>query len=242
MSAVLADAHAQSGDDLGVYEAFYDALGYRFDDRQVLRHALTHRSWCAENPDDPSNERLEFLGDAVLGLVITEQLYNDAPSVAEGSLAKARAEVVSAPTLAAIARHIGLGGLLVLGKGEVLSGGGDKDSILADAMEAVIAAVYIDGGWEAAIRVVRTLLIDDVEQALDAPGRSDYKTRLQELASELGLSAPAYEITATGPDHGRRFNASVAVGTTVGRGSGSSKKQAQQRAAQEAFETLEGMQ
>ena len=241
-SAVLADVSEGEGRDLDSYDGLYDELGYRFGDPSLLRHALTHRSWCAEHPGDPSNERLEFLGDAVLGVVITEKLFHDAPEVSEGSLAKARAEVVSAPTLAAAAREIGLGDLMVLGKGEVVSGGRDKDSILADAMEAVIAAVYLDGGWEPATRVVRSLLVEEAERALEKPGQRDFKTRLQELASELDLDAPAYDITSTGPDHGRRFNATVAVGTTVGRGSGSSKKQAQQRAAQEAFEALEGMQ
>lgn len=220
------------------FEDLYRSLGYRFVDDDILIHALTHRSWCAENEGDPSNERLEFLGDAILGVTITEKLFTDAPEMSEGGLAKARAEVVSAPSLAEAARVVGVGAHLRLGRGEETSGGREKESILADAMEAVIAAVYLDGGRDIATAMIADLLSESVDRALSAPGKRDYKTRLQEHASELGVTAPSYEISATGPDHGRRFNAKVTVGTTVGRGTGSSKKQAEQNAAEEAFLAL----
>ena len=221
------------------YESLYEALGHRFEDPALLIHALTHRSWCAENPDDPSNERFEFLGDSILGVTITERLFRDAPQMSEGGMAKARAEVVSAPSLADAARRIGIGEHLRVGRGEESSGGREKESILADAMEAVIAAVYLDAGREVTARMVNDLLDDAFEQALSAPGERDYKTRLQERASALGLDVPSYALSFTGPDHGRRFNATVTVGTTVGRGSGTSKKQAEQNAAAEAFMALE---
>jgi len=218
--------------------ALSEALGYDFVDGSWFDLALTHRSWCAEHGDAPSNERLEFLGDAVLGLSITDSLFNDNPDTAEGDLAKARAEIVSAPVLASIARAIGLGPLLRLGKGEELSGGREKDSILADAMEAVIAAVYLDGGWEAARALVVRHLSGASVQAQSTPGERDYKTRLQERAAEMALPAPEYDISSSGPDHGRRFMSTVRVGKTIGRGTGRSKKQAQQQAAEEALTVL----
>lgn len=236
-------ALAPDDQDVGTLDATFDplyvALGYRFDDPSLLTLALTHRSWCAENLGDPSNERLEFLGDAVLGMVITEKLFQDDPAGSEGVLAKARAEVVSAPSLAAAARELGIGAYLRLGKGEESSGGREKESILADAMEAVIAAIYLDGGAAIAASFVRCILDETTEKALLAPGERDFKTRLQERAVERGLSAPEYVMTSSGPDHGRKFNAVVTVGATVGQGSGSSKKQAEQRAAEEALRALE---
>ena len=154
-------------------------------------------------------------------------------------MAKARAEVVSAPSLAKAATEIGIGDHMRLGRGEQLSGGREKESILADAMEAVIAAVYLDGGREVVAEMINRLLDKSVDQALSAPGQRDFKTRLQERSSALGLGVPSYEMSFTGPDHGRRFNATVTVGTTVGHGSGTSKKQAEQNAAEMAFVALE---
>lgn len=214
------------------------ALGHTFSDAALLDLALTHRSWCAENGGAPSNERLEFLGDAVLGLSITDSLYHREPGQAEGDLAKARAEVVSAPVLAAIAQSLGIGPMLRLGKGEEQSGGREKESILADAMEAVIAAVYLDGGWDAARGVVVELLSSAAAAAQTTPGERDYKTRLQERAAEMSLPAPEYDVSSSGPDHGRQFSSRVRVGATVGRGTGRSKKQAQQRAAEQALSKL----
>ncbi len=230
---------AEPGDITSTYGALCSALGYWFEEHDLLELALTHRSWCAEHDGAPSNERLEFLGDAVLGLSITDSLYHNEPSQAEGQLAKARAEVVSAPVLASIAQSLDIGPLLRLGRGEELSGGREKESILADAMEAVMAAVYLDGGWEPARRVVIGLLAGEAAKAQTNPGEHDYKTRLQERAAELSLQSPQYEISSTGPDHGRIFMSTVQVATIEGRGSGTSKKQAQQRAAEQALTLLD---
>lgn len=238
-SSVALDSNPDADSGPPNYESLYVALGHRFDNPALLTHALTHRSWCAENPDDPSNERLEFLGDSVLGVTITKRLFHDAPNMSEGGMAKARAEVVSAPSLAKAAQELEVGQYLRLGRGELSSGGADKESILADAFEAIIAAVFLDGGREVAADMVNRLLDNTFEQALEAPGQRDYKTRLQEQASALGMALPRYTSAASGPDHGRRFNATVTVGTTVGRGSGTSKKQAEQNAAEEAFRALE---
>lgn len=238
-SSVALEHSAQAPAGSPGYESLYEALGHRFGDPGLLTHALTHRSWCAENADDPSNERLEFLGDSILGVTITERLFRDAPDMSEGGMAKARAEIVSAPSLAAAARTIGIGEFLRVGRGEEVSGGREKESILADAMEAVIAAVHLDAGRETASQMVNELFNESFEQALSAPGERDFKTRLQERASALDLAVPSYAMSFTGPDHGRRFNATVTVGTTVGRGSGTSKKQAEQNAAAEAFMALE---
>ncbi len=185
-----------------------------------------------------SNERLEFLGDAVLGLAITDSLYLNEPDQAEGDLAKARAEVVSAESLAQLARSLDLGPLLRLGRGEEMSDGRQKNSILADAMEAVIGAMYLDGGWVVAKQVVDALLGELTLEAQVEPGVRDYKTRLQERAAELGWAAPVYSVSAHGPDHGRRFQAAVQVGDLDGAGEGTSKKQAQQAAAADALNKI----
>ncbi len=221
------------------FKALSEALGYWFEDESLLTLALTHRSYCAEHDNIESNERLEFLGDAVLGLAMTDTLFVARPEQPEGDLAKARAEVVSAPSLARTARELGLGAVLLLGKGEELSGGRDKDSILADAMEAVIAAVYLDAGWQRARELVDTHLADVALNAQTAPGQRDYKTRLQERAAELDIDPPSYDMDSMGPDHDRTFVSTVTVGSAVGTGQGSSKKQAQQQAAERALALLE---
>ena len=220
------------------YDSLYDALGYRFQDAANLTTALTHRSWSAENADATQNERLEFLGDAVLGLAVTERLYRNQPEQAEGELAKARAEVVSAPVLSSVARELGVGPLLRLGRGEQRSCGSDKDSILADAMEAIIGALYLDSDWSTARAVVDELFAGHLVSAQDRPGIRDHKTRLQELAAERSMAAPIYDTRWSGPDHGRQFHSTVAVGAVNGTGSGSSKKQAQQQAAEDALTQL----
>jgi ribonuclease-3 len=200
---------------------------------------MAHRSWCAETPGETSNERLEFLGDAVLGLVITAHLFRTYPELPEGELAKVRASVVNSEALAEVAAELGLGDALLLGKGEDSSGGREKPSILADAMEAVIGAVYLDGGWDAAAGLVMTLLGDRVEEGAAGPGGQDYKTRLQELAAHRFDQLPRYEIRDEGPDHAKRFFATVSIGGRPrGRGEGRSKKQAEQAAAREAWHTL----
>ena len=213
-----------------------DRLGHRFDDERLARLALTHRSWCAENGDEESNERLEFLGDAVLGLAVADSLYRRYPDLPEGAFAKIRASVVSAPSLAELGRRIELGDDLRLGKGEAASGGSDKPSILADAVEAVIGAVFVDGGWVAALAAVERLLGPDIDRAARAPGVEDYKTRLQEAVAQQGGRPPRYKLSETGPDHDKRFTATVVLdGEVRGEGSGSSKKQAEQDAAREAW-------
>ena len=200
-------------------------------------HALTHRSWCAEHPGDESNERLEFLGDAVLGVVVTDHLFSAFPDLPEGQLAKARAAVVSSNTLAEVGRELRVGLDLRLGKGEDASGGREKASILADAVEAVLGAMYLDGGVEPVRRLVLEQLSERIDQAAERPGDKDYKTRLQEVAAHDGVTPPVYALTESGPDHHKRFHATVAVGgERLGAGTGTSKKEAEQKAARAAYE------
>ena len=201
--------------------------------------ALCHRSWCAENPGQPSNERLEFLGDAVLGLVVTDHIYGAYGELPEGELAKVRAAVVNSEVLAELALELDLGAAVLLGRGEDLSGGREKPSILADALEAVIGAVYLDGGWDAAARLVMNLLSGRIEEAAAGPGGQDFKTRLQELASRMGHDLPRYDVTDEGPDHAKRFFATVYLGEeAAGLGEGRSKKQAEQAAARAAWRSI----
>ena len=215
------------------------ALGRPFRDPTRLDAALVHRSYCAEHTDAAPNERLEFLGDAVLGLVVTVNVYDEYPELPEGELAKVRAAVVNADVLAELAERVELGPALRLGKGEDASGGRSKPSILADAMEAVIAAVYLDGGWDAAADLVLTLLGDQITEAAAGPGGQDYKTRLQELAAQRFEQLPRYHVRSEGPDHSKRFYASVRLdGQVRGEGEGRSKKQAEQAAARVAWHAL----
>jgi ribonuclease-3 len=217
--------------------ALEERIGYRFVDPRLLETALSHRSWCSEHEGEPSNERLEFLGDAVLGLVVTDALYARFPEEPEGQLAKTRATVVSAATLAEIGNELGLGLDVRLGKGEAASGGAEKSSILADAVEAVIGAVYVDGGIEPARVLVLRELDERISEAATRPGARDYKTRLQELAAADGYQPPDYEISESGPDHLKRFEATVRIdGEVRGTGDGSSKKEAEQRAARAAWD------
>ncbi len=204
-----------------------------------MQLAVTHRSWCAEHDGEPSNERLEFLGDAVVGLAVAEHLHERFPDMAEGQLAKIRAEVVSAPALAEAAQRLSLGELLRLGKGERSSGGHEKQSILSDALEAVVGALFLRDGWAEARALVLEVLMDRIDTACEGPGEADYKTRLQELAAQRGGGAPAYEISSTGPDHDKRFGARVEIdGEEVGSGVGRSKKEAEQQAAERAWHEL----
>lgn len=213
-----------------------ERIGYRFADAELLTHALTHRSWCAEHPGDPSNERLEFLGDAVLGLVVTDYLFSRFPDLPEGQLAKTRAAVVSADALATVGSELGIGLDLRLGKGEDASGGREKGSILADAVEAVIGAMYLDGGIEPARHLVLRTLDNRIDDAARRPGFTDFKTRLQETAARDGHGPPTYRITESGPDHHKRFHATVLIGGEArGAGDGTSKKEAEQRAAEAAY-------
>jgi ribonuclease-3 len=217
------------------------ALDYTFTDPALLDQALTHRSFCSEHAVEASNERLEFLGDSVLGFVVTTFVYAEYPGLPEGELAKLRATVVSAETLAEIANELDLGAALRLGKGEDSSGGRAKPSILADAMEAVIAAVFLDGGLEVASRVVLAALEARIREQAAGPGGRDYKTRLQELAARRVDQLPRYQVRHEGPDHNKRFFATVLLGgEPYGDGEGRSKKAAEQAAAQVAWERLHG--
>lgn len=220
-----------------IHELFRE-LGIDIDP-QLLGLALTHRSWAFEHGGVPHNERLEFLGDAVLGVVVTEHLYRSFPDQPEGWLAKMRAAVVNTYALADVARGLDLGRQLRLGRGEQLTGGVDKDSILADATEALIAAVFIASGRDAAERFVRALM-DPVIAAASTDGRAtDWKTALQELAAGKHLDAPRYEHTSTGPDHNKRFEAVAVVGLLRYPGfTARSKKLAEQGAAELAHREL----
>jgi len=200
---------------------------------------VAHRSWCAENPGNASNERLEFLGDAVLGLVVTDHLYRTYSELPEGELAKVRAAVVNSEVLAEVATELDVGAALLLGRGEDNSGGRFKPSILADTMEALIGAVYLDGGWEPAAALVMRLLAERISDASEGPGGQDYKTRLQELASRRGDALPRYQVSHEGPDHARHFFATVLIADEpAGEGHGRSKKQAEQAAARQAWTRL----
>ena len=214
-------------------------LGLRLHDRGLLRLALTHRSHAFEAGGLPSNERLEFLGDAVLGLVVTAHLYRRMPDAPEGRLAKLRAAAVSTPSLADVARGLALGQHVLLGRGEAQSGGADKDSILADTLEAVLGAVYLDRGLQPASAVIHTLFEPVVDDLAGRDGALDHKTALQESVAARGLVLPRYDITEEGPDHAKRFEATAVVdGRVLGTGQGRTKKEAEQRAAAGALDQL----
>jgi ribonuclease III len=215
------------------------ALRIRFRDRSLREAALTHRSFAFEQGVQPTNERLEFLGDAVLGLVITDLAYRSFPHLSEGELAKLRASVVNMSVLAEVATELGLGEAVLLGKGEQLSGGRQKASILADAMEAVLGAVYMDHGLDAAGEIIRRLFWPRMEAYARGEGGRDYKTDLQELAAQDFGRIPDYRVVERGPDHQKEFTATVYVGgRELGSGVGRSKKEAEQQAAREAFTRL----
>ena len=222
--------------------ALLDALGVELPD-ELLTLALTHRSYAYENGGLPTNERLEFLGDAVLGLTITDELYHRHPDRPESYLAKLRASIVNTHALADVARHLsddGLGAHLYLGRGEETSGGADKSSILADGMESLLGAIYLQHGIEVAREVILRLFGPLLDVAATLGAALDWKTSLQELTAERGMGAPSYLVTSTGPDHDREFTAVVVVmGTEYGSGVGSSKKEAEQKAAAATWEVLD---
>ena len=221
------------------YDDLREGLGSPELDAELLDRALTHRSFAYEHGGLPTNERLEFLGDSVLGVVVTDTLFRAHPDLSEGRLAKLRAAVVNARALAEVARTIGLGQHIKLGRGEEATGGRNKSSILSDTVEALISAVYLSGGFEAASEVVHRLFDPLMESAARLGAGLDWKTSLQELSAEHSLGVPEYVIEDEGPDHEKTFTAQVKVGDNLyGHGTGRSKKEAEQQAAETAYTAI----
>jgi ribonuclease-3 len=226
----VTDAHVEASP-----EALDRAIGVAFSDADLRVAALTHRSYAFERGLTVTNERLEFLGDSVLGVVVTDLAFRTYPDLAEGSLAKLRAAIVNMVALADVARSLDLGSSVLLGKGEEQSGGRDKSSILADALEAVFGAVYLDRGLDVARELIERLFRPRMEAYVRGEGDRDYKTILQELASQLLHAMPEYRLVERGPDHQKEFTATVFLGgEPMGSGEGRSKKEAEQQAAREA--------
>lgn len=240
----------------GGLERLQQLLGYQFRDPALLNLALTHSSVAYEEQTEQElredNEQLEFLGDAVLGLVVTEHLYRMYPEFSEGAWTRLRSQFVSRPHLASVALSIGLGDFLRLGKGEEKSGGRKKPAILANAVESVIAAVYLDGGMESAVRLIRTWLLDETMEAVVEAARAgevgDFKSMLQEYSQAHGLGQPRYQLTSeTGPDHRKSFAVEVkfldlsANETTLASATGTRKKHAEQEAARLALQQLRSL-
>lgn len=218
--------------------AFDEKLGVSISPER-LKLALTHRSYAYEFGGLPTNERLEFLGDSVLGLVVTEELYERFPDLDESRLSPLRSGVVNMRALASIARSLELGSALLIGKGEELTGGRDKNSILADTFEALVGAIYLDLGFEACRKVILNLMKDVIEDAITRGSGIDGKTALQELVAASGWPAPEYRVTESGPDHDKSFEAVAIVnGSTFNSGRGKSKREAEQEAARLAYEEL----
>ncbi len=217
-----------------------EAIGYRFHNLSLLQNALTHSSYANERWHNSllSNERLEFLGDSVLGMLVAEYLFRNFPNRPEGELTRMRADMVCETTLAAAANRIGLGDYLLLGHGEEQGGGRSRDSILADAVESVIAACFLDGGLDAALNFIRQFIL--VEVPVTRLHNVDYKTQLQELVQQKKNQTLSYALVdESGPDHDKRFDVEVSLnGAVVGKGSGSSKKRAEQDAARAAIANL----
>jgi ribonuclease-3 len=209
---------------------------------EILKQAITHRSFSYENGGVPTNERLEFLGDSVLGIVITDELYRKNPDAQEGQLAKLRAAVVNAKALADVARTLGLGEFLLLGKGEEATGGRDKSSILADAVEAILGAIYVEHGLAKSGEVILQLFAPILAASAELGAGLDWKTSLAELVNSKSLGAIEYMIEQSGPDHDKRFSAQVKVGQDLyGNGEGKSKKEAEQHAAASAYTEINNL-
>jgi len=220
-------------------DSLRQVLGVDDLDSGLLQHALTHRSFAYENGQVPNNERLEFLGDSVLGLVVTDTLFTSHPDLPEGQLAKLRAAVVSAKALAQVARTLGLGEHVRLGRGEESTGGRDKASILSDTVEAVIGAVYVQFGIERASEVVHRIFDPVIANAAALGAGLDWKTSLQEIAAQHDLGVPHYVLEGTGPDHDKTFTAEVHLGDRrFAGGTGRSKKEAEQEVAEIAWLAL----
>ncbi len=215
-----------------------EMVGERVDELLLVR-ALTHRSFAYENGGLPNNERLEFLGDSVLGLIVTDTLYRRHPDLPEGQLAKLRAAVVNMRALAEVARTIGLGDFVFLGRGEESTGGRDKSSILADTMEAVIGTIFVSLGLPAAAELIHQLFDPLMVSSATLGAGLDWKTSLQEIAAEASLGSLEYRVEESGPDHEKTFLARALVGDEVlGQGAGRSKKEAEQGAAEQAWSVL----
>jgi len=218
---------------------FEQRIGYTFEKRELLRRSLTHKSYSHESKelDVRHNETFEFLGDSVLGFVVGDLLFRHFPHLDEGALSKMKAHLVSASSLAEKARYFEMGEAILLGVGEEKTGGRKKDSLLANLFEAVIAGIYLDGGIEAARRLIERSFMEDIER-IDQQDLlfSDFKTALQEIAQGRGLQLPEYSVVGeVGPDHDKTFIVEVRVGAGTARGEGSSKKEAQQQAARHAL-------
>lgn len=224
-------------------DSLAEKIGYRFKDAALFQESLTHKSFSNEQAGErvPHNERLEFLGDAVLDLAISQAIFSAFPDVPEGELTRIRAEVVSEPALARLGRQLELGGCLRLGRGEARSGGREKDSLLADALEAVLGAVFVESGFEEARRVIEALFSASVAHSARRKIGVDHKTRLQELLQARHGRPPVYALAQTeGPDHRRLYTVEVRFdGQTIGCGKGKNKKAAEQEAANEALTRLE---
>jgi len=228
---------AAESERTGVLEVLAE-LGIQLEP-ELMDRALTHRSYAYEQGGLPTNERLEFLGDSVLGLVVTEHLFASYPDMSEGQLAKLRAAVVNSRALADVARGLDLGAVIKLGRGEESTGGRDKSSILADTTEAVIGAVFVEHGIEKSRLFVHHLFDPVMDLVATLGAGLDWKTSLQELCSLHGLDAPQYVVTEAGPDHAKTFTASVVLdGQTYGPGEGRNKKEAEQKAAAIAFDAV----
>lgn len=221
-------------------EKLAEKIGYKFADKSLLETAMRHSSWTAENVGFESNERLEFLGDSVIGFVVADIMYRRYPDFDEGKLTDLRKIVVNMNALSRVATQLGLGEFILLGRGEEAGGGREKTSILANALEAVFAAVYLDSDALSAYALVRSLLSESIDEALAALKQLDAKSQLQELCSRLDNPMPEYRVTDEGPDHAKTFYAAVYIGNDwMGAGSGRSKKVAEELAAQQAFATLQ---
>jgi ribonuclease III len=219
--------------------ALEQRLGHDFGDPTLLRRAMCHRSWVAEHDGEVSNERLEFLGDAVLGWVVADLVFRNFADLAEGALTDLRKSVVNAAALAEVAAELHVGQHLLLGKGEDAAGGREKVSILSDAMEALLGAIYLDAGHDVAFDVVERLFLPRLEEAVGSLDKLDFKSALQEILSRQGRPSPDYKVRSTGPDHDKVFYATVLVAKEqLGQGEGRSKKAAEQAAAAEAFARL----
>ncbi len=220
-------------------EVLIERLGVSIS-QDLLTQALTHRSHSYENGKQPNNERLEFLGDSVLGFVVTAELYKRFGELQEGELSSLKNSVVSAKALAEVAAGIDIGSFLLLGKGEEKTGGRDKGNLLADAFEAILGAIYVEHGLTRASELVERFIFPLLDNHIDLLLNSEPKTKLQEIAQERGLAAPAYETTHTGPDHDRIFSATVTVGEVVSAGEARSRKGAESEAAIAAIKALGG--